>query len=205
MTLHKMEFKSDDLRDLYEKLRKDIEKTAEFHGDSPPGIPIGVYMADYAMELLGSCEKLKAIVETTRCLPDTVQIMTHCAFGSPRFKQIDYSKYAFTLYDRVTSKGVRVYLDAKKLDRKKYPVLSAWFLRDKSPMGKDDKEKASEEFITTAGREILSYRKVKIKLPPKDRLYPTKLCRICGESFISEDLSETCKARSGEGYYDAIL
>lgn len=200
-----MKFKSDELRDLYEKLRKDIEKTAEFHGDSPPGIPTGVYMVDYAMELFGRCEKLKAVVETTRCLPDTVQIMTHYAFGSPCFKLIDYGKYAFTLYDRGTSKGVRVYLDAKKLDREKYPVLSAWFLRDKSPMGKEDKEKSSEEFITKAGREILSYRKVKIKLPPKDMLYPLKLCKICGESFISEDVSETCKACSGERYYDTVL
>lgn len=53
-----MKFKSDELRNLYEKLRKDIEKTAEFHGDSPPEIPLGVYMVDYAMGL-GKLRKTK--------------------------------------------------------------------------------------------------------------------------------------------------
>ncbi len=198
-----MEFKSKDLKGLNEKLKKDIEKAAEFHRDCPPGIPIGVYMTDYAMELLGSYEKLKAVTETSRCLVDAVQVMTPCSFGSPYFKLMDYGKYALTLYDRETGKGVRVYVDAKKLDREKYPMLSAWFLRDKSPMGKPDKAKTTEEFITKAGRDILSYQRVKINLPPKDELYPPKLCKICGESFISEG-KDTCKACAGEGYYDII-
>ena len=199
-----MEFKSNELRELYERLEKDVEKAAEFHGDKPPGIPIGVYMVDYALELLGKYRKLKAVVETPRCLVDTVQVMTHCVFGSPYFKLIDYGKYALTLYDRDKGRGVRVYVDVKKLDREKYPMLSSWFLRDKSPMGKEDKAKATGEFITSAGRDILSYRKVKIKLPPKDPLYPSRLCKICGDSFISEDTSEICDACSGNGYYEII-
>ena len=201
-----MEFNTTELEKLNKKLENSIEKAAEFHGDCPPGIPIGVYMVDYALELLEGYGKLKCVVETPRCLADAVQVMTHCAFGNPYFKLMNYGKYALTLYDRESGEGARVYLDAKKLDREKYPMLSAWFLRDKSPMGKPDKAKTTEEFITTAGRDILSYRRVKINLPPKDKLYPSKLCRICGESFILDAPgdSDTCKACLGEGYYEVI-
>ncbi|ODS35938.1 MAG: hypothetical protein A7316_10540 [Candidatus Altiarchaeales archaeon WOR_SM1_86-2] len=188
------------MEELNEKLKKDVEKAADFHGDCPPGIPIGVYMVDYALELLGDYKKLKCVAETPRCLTNAVQVMTSCTLGNPYFKLIDYGKYAFTLYDRETGEGVRVYLDVKKLDRENYPLVSAWFLRDKSPMSKLDKKKVTQEFLTKAGRDILSYQKVKVNLPPKDKLYHSKLCKVCGESFISKD-DEVCAACDGRGYY----
>ena len=195
-----MEFKSKELKELNKRLKEDIEKAAEFHGDCPPGIPIGVYMVDYALELLGDYKKLKCVVETPRCLADAVQVMTPCVLGNPYFKLINYGKYALTLYNRERGEGVRVYLDVKKLDREKYPMLSAWFLRDKSPMCKYKKSETTMEFLTKAGRDILSYQRVKVTLPPKDKIYPVKFCRVCGESFVSEgeDVCETC---TGESYY----
>ncbi|ODS34910.1 hypothetical protein BEH94_11545 [Candidatus Altiarchaeales archaeon WOR_SM1_SCG] len=195
-----MKFISKELKSLNEKLKDSIEKAAEFHGDCPPGIPIGVYMVDYGLTLLGNYNKLKCVVETPRCIADAVQVMTPCKLGNPYFKLINYGKYALTLYDRESGKGVRVYLDAKKLKREKYPMLAAWFLRDKSPMGKPDKAKTTEEFITSAGRGILSYQRVKISLPQKDKLYPSKLCEICGESFISKG-GDACAACEGGAYY----
>ena len=75
---------------------------------------------------------------------------------------------------------------------------------DKSAIHWAYSKKVTREFLTKAGRDILSYQRVKINLPPKDKLYPSKLCRICGESFISKDGSDSCKACAGEGYYDLI-
>ena len=195
-----MEFKSNELKKLNKRLKEDIEKAAELHGDCPPGIPIGVYMVDYALKLLADYNKLKCVVETPRCLADALQVMTPCKLGNPYFKLINYGKYALTLYDRETGEGVRVYVDAGKLDREEYPMLAAWFLRDKSPMGKPDKAKTTQEFITKAGRDILSYQKVNITLPPKDKLYPVKFCKLCGESFISEG-GDVCEVCAGGGYY----
>ena len=143
-----MEFKSNELRELYEKLKKDIEKAAEFHGGCPPGIPIGVYMVDYALELLGDYKKLKCVAETPRCLTNSVQVMTSCTLGNPYFKVVDYGKYAFTLYDRESGEGVRIYVDTKKFDRDKYPLLCSWFLRDKSPMSKLDKKKGTYPILS---------------------------------------------------------
>jgi len=91
-----------------------LEKIKRFHGLVAPGLVIGGFMVDYALELLGSNSEADAIVETMHCLPDAIQIFTPCTYGNGWMKVLDWDKFAFSLYNKRNLKGFRVWLYIKK-------------------------------------------------------------------------------------------
>jgi formylmethanofuran dehydrogenase subunit E len=170
---------------------------AKFHGQLSPGLAIGIFMVDLAEDILGSHGLVDAVVETKLCLPDAVQIMTPCSYGNGWLKVKDWGKFALTLYDKEKRDGVRVYLDVEKV--KNYPKIYQWYMRGKGEV--ETHEVVSE--VMEAERAILSWEKVGVKLPPKEK-GPVSICISCGEAHPASN-GELCQRCSGkDDYYQVI-
>ncbi len=179
---------------LYEKLKPAIDKILAFHIKNAPGVIMGVYMVDYAYELMDSLYPdrdsytLNALSETRVCLIDSIQVMTGCTVGNKylRLDALDIGRYALILYNRDTGSGYRVYMDINKIDKDKYPQLYAFFNKSRDYKSASRK-KLSEETISEfyrAERSVLSYQKVKVNLSAKDDIVAAAICVSCGESFL---------------------
>ena len=180
---------------LFDRLQPLVSKTLSFHVKNAPGVVIGVYMVDYALELLSGLYPgrdsytLNAICETRVCLADPIQVLTGCTFGNKylRLNAVDYGRYALILYNRDTAVGYRVYVDIQKIDGGKYPQLFAFFNKSrdyKSASRSALGEETIREFYC-AQRSIFSYSKVKINISAKDAVEPAAICSTCGESFLT--------------------
>lgn len=192
-----------------------VRRVADFHGcfAKAPGVLIGCYMVEYAMELIGEPKgKLHAVAETRVCLTDCIQVMTGCTLGNKYLRlRDDLGRYAFSLYDRDTGDGVRVYLDLSRIDPDQTPELHAFHTRSRDPKVLTDMayRKASglkvvEEF-KKVGRKALGFEWVHIDLPRKLPLYPSVPCQKCGEPFLRRPQEpEECGVCRGDPYY-AVL
>jgi formylmethanofuran dehydrogenase subunit E len=97
---------------------EDFLNTLErFHGWKAPSVVIGALIVDLAQEHIDPDVEADAIVETSHCLPDAVQLFTPCTYGNGWMKVVDWDKFALTLYDKKTLEGVRVWLDIEKSRR----------------------------------------------------------------------------------------
>lgn len=169
----------------------------EFHGWKAPGIVLGGFMVDWARELIGQGEEPEAIVETSQCLPDAIQILTPCTIGNGMMKILDWGKFALSLYDVKKSAGYRVWLDTDKA--KSFPNLYNWYMRlipkDELPL------EVVVETILDAGRTVLSSGAVHvIHLKEHTKKAKTAVCPGCREAYPSDQGSE-CLACQGKAYY----
>jgi formylmethanofuran dehydrogenase subunit E len=187
-------------------LQTQFTRCITFHTVAAPGLFIGVFMVDYALELLQAQprERLYAIAETYKCVPDPVQVMAGCTFGNHRLQVIPVGKFALTLNrpaDGPVVEGVRVFVDARKLVR--YKVLNAWYTH--SP-GFDSATMIYPliDEILKAGRDILSWQRVRVKVPPKQS-WKSVPCSACGEMVPDSMLEgERCRGCGSGSYYEII-
>lgn len=192
-----------------------IRQVADFHGcfAKAPGVIIGCYMVEYAMELIGDPEgKLHAVAETRVCLTDCIQVMTGCTLGNKYLRlRDDLGRYAFSLYDRDTGKGVRVYLDVESMDPEETPELYKFHTRTRDPKVLTDMAyrkksglKVVDEF-RKVGRKVLGFEWVEVDLPRKLPLYPSIVCEDCREPFLRRPGEPNrCGVCRGETYYQVL-
>jgi formylmethanofuran dehydrogenase subunit E len=192
-----------DCRGISPKLKKYFQDCIAFHTYPAPGLLIGVFMTDYAIELLGAApgEKLYAVSETNKCLPDPLQIILHCTTGNHRLRVIPTGRFAVTVNRpsvEPLTKGVRVFLDPNRVN--KYPILKAWFTNDPSFNQKSQGGNLVDE-ILKAGREILSFEKIQVKVTPKQK-WRSAQCEVCGE-MVPEDLliQGVCRGCGSMAYF----
>jgi formylmethanofuran dehydrogenase subunit E len=179
----------------YEEFYQTIER---FHGWKAPGVVIGGFMVDLAQEHIGPGVEADAIVETTHCLPDAVQIFTPCTYGNGWMKVIDWDKFALTLYDKKTLEGARVWLDIEKIRR--FPDIYHWYMRlvPKTELPLDVLLTSIEE----AGRRMLSCAPVRvIQYQGKLKKGRIEVCSQCGEAYPARQ-GERCLSCQGKGYYE---
>lgn len=171
---------------------------ANFHGYAAPGLLIGGYMVSKAKSHLPQGTLFEAVVETAKCLPDAVQLLSVCSTGNQRLKIHNLGRYAVSLFDKYTGEGARVSLDLNKM--KKWPELYDWFMK-KKPKKEQNTEKLEEE-IRQAGDSICKVEKIKIKKRFLGAKHMTKIaaCPICGEAYPVEDGS-ICRGCQGEAPY----
>ena len=189
-----------------------VERVYAFHGRRAPGIVIGVAMVHKAVELLGSVKKQIAFVESRACLPDVIQYLCGCTIGNGDLRMVDQmGKYAFSLFDRDTGKGVRVFVDINKISSEKTPELHKFFMRRRDPAVRTDKEarKASGELVVkeflTVFDEIIGSEKVSGLDLSKPDLFGANICSTCKESFTTPSRdSKLCPHCSGEMTYYKI-
>jgi len=173
------------------------EEIRKFHGWVAPGVLLGGFMVDYALELVGKAVETDAIVETRFCLPDAVQLLTPCTCGNGWMKILDWDKFALSLYDKKTREGFRVRLDVDKTAA--FPHLYNWFM--KLVEKKDLPLEVLNQTILEAGREALSADSVLITNHySKIKKGETGVCPSCGEAYTLRQ-GRLCVCCQGEGYY----
>ena len=187
-------------------LMQQILQLSEFHTYPAPGVLIGAFMVDLALEQLGVTpeRKLYGVCETPKCLPDALQVMAHCTTGNNRLKVVPIGKFAITLNapsEDETAEAVRVYVDLTKL--KKYPTIDIWYANSPAYDKHTMKDLLQDE-IFRAGRNILSSERVRVPVTKKKK-WKSVTCPTCGESvpdYLIE--GDRCGACGSMKYYEKI-
>ena len=169
-----------------------------FHGWKAPGLVLGLFMVDWAQEVVGTDRESDAIVETSHCLPDAVQLLTPCTVGNGWLRIIDLGRFALSLFEKYTGNGVRVYVDSRKLGD--WPELKAFFFKLK-PKKEQDFEALMAE-VRLAQASIFGLQEVmvdldSVKIHHRDAF---AVCPLCGEGYPEDD-GEVCLGCQGEAPY----
>jgi formylmethanofuran dehydrogenase subunit E len=169
-----------------------------FHGHPAPGLLIGGFMVDMAMRNRPAGEFFDVLCETSVCLPDAIQLLTQCICGNGWLKVVDIGRFALTVFEKYSGRGVRVHLDASRLDD--YPEIKAWFFRLKRKEEQNQEKLISE--ILDAGARILGTSSVQVdgKHIGKTKGGPTAFCPKCGEAYPVKT-GTACLVCQGEVLY----
>lgn len=175
-----------------------LNVAAAFHGNPAPGLIIGGYMVDAARDGLPEGTLFDAVVETKKCLPDAVQILTPPSYGNGWMRVINLGRYALSLYDKFTGKGYRAWLDPKHL--RHWPEIQAWFLKTK-PKKEQDRARLFAE-IKSAARDICLVAPITIRpsFLAKPHMGAIGICPACGEGYPKAD-GAICRGCAGEAPY----
>lgn len=178
-----------------------VEMVKEFHGYDAPGVIIGGFMVDLAYRSLTEEGLFDVLCETPKCLPDAVQLLTPCTIGNGWLTIINVGRFALTLYDKHTGKGVRVFIDTPRLEM--WPEIKAWFLK-LTPKGEQDEERLLKE-IREAEDTIMSVRQVKVakRILEKSRRGGFAVCPHCGEAYPSAD-GPICLGCADDNLFDSV-
>jgi formylmethanofuran dehydrogenase subunit E len=174
------------------------DMVTEFHGYAAPGVLIGGFLVDLAYRSLPEEGLFDVLCETPKCLPDAVQLLTPCTIGNGWLTIVNVGRFALTLYDKHTGVGVRVFVDAARLEN--WPEIKAWFFKLK-PKGEQDEKRLQEE-IGEAGDAILGVTKVKVAkhLMDKPHRGGFGLCPRCGEAYPTAD-GPVCLGCAGDSMF----
>ncbi len=177
-----------------------VDRVRSFHGFEAIGVIIGGFMVDLAYSRLPEGVPFDAVCETSKCLPDAVQLLTPCTLGNGWVKVINVGRFALTLYDKQTGVGIRVFVDPKKIGD--WPELNAWFLKLKNK-----KEQALDRLLDEArraGAGMCGIQHVTVAdwVRVKRRRGQFAICPVCKEAFPLAD-GTICLACKGEGLYEA--
>ena len=88
-----------------------LKLTESFHGYPAPGVLIGAKMVDIAMNRMPTGVLFDAVCESSKCLPDAVQLLTPCTLGNGWLRVVPLGRYALTLFDKRSGQGIRVYVN----------------------------------------------------------------------------------------------
>lgn len=175
-----------------------LDMVKNFHGHLAPGMLIGGFMVDAAVNNLPEGEFFDAVCETRACLPDAIQLLTPCTIGNGWLKILNMGLFALTMFEKFDGEGIRVYVDPPKLDA--WPEVKSWFFKLK-PKKEQDFDLLLEQ-IYDAGAGFCSLAKVRMKpsyLEHKRRK-GFDICRQCGEAYPWEDGS-LCLSCQGQTPY----
>lgn len=169
-----------------------------FHGSVAPGLVIGGFMVDFAMSRLPEGILFDSICETTTCLPDAIQLLTPCTFGNGWLKVLNFGRFALSLYEKYEGKGVRVFVDAEKLES--WPEIKSWLFKLK-PKAEQDKDLLISQ-IEQAGASICSVQPIAVQAQFLKRKSRGRIatCILCHEPYPARD-GAICRACQGETPY----
>jgi formylmethanofuran dehydrogenase subunit E len=172
-----------------------LEMVTKFHGYVAPGLVIGGFMVDMAYGHLPEGELFDALCETRACLPDAIQLLTPCTVGNGWLKIVDIGRYALALYEKRSGTGIRVYVDAPKLEP--FPELKTWFFKLK-PKKEQNTDLLLEE-IRQAGSSICSFEPVRVDPEFMGVVHREgfSVCPSCGEGYPTED-GPLCRGCGGQ-------
>lgn len=176
-----------------------IHLVKSFHGSVAPGIIIGGFMVQYARSRMPENALCDVVCETPSCLPDAVQLLTPCTIGNGWLKVVDFGRYAVSFYDKYTGDGIRVFIDASRLDD--WPEIKNWFLKLK-PKREQDLQALLDQ-IKDAGYQIMGAQKITMRpeyLEKRSKGKRIVLCPLCGEAYPERD-GELCKGCRSETPY----
>lgn len=157
-----------------------LDRCVQYHGHFCTGQSLGVRIAKKGLELASPEDQkdLIVFVENDRCIADAVLMATGTRLGRRSLKYVDYGRMAATFINLKTDVAWRVGL---------------------KPRDHAEGEDAKELVLAMPDDELLTWKKVRVKLKPEE--LPGKPLRIvrctaCGEKvFDGKDLA----TNSGEG------
>jgi formylmethanofuran dehydrogenase subunit E len=189
------------------RVQEYLNQCIAFHTFPAPGLLIGAFMVDFALELLGAWpgEKLFAVCETPKCAPDALQVIAHCTYGNNRLRIVDVGRFAITVNrasDAATTEGVRVYVDTQKLAQ--FSTIYSWFTNGPEFNKKTMNNQLFDE-IFSAGWRILSCERVRVNVEGKKK-WASVTCPKCGEMVpdYSVDQDGRCISCGSKSYYQKI-
>jgi formylmethanofuran dehydrogenase subunit E len=180
------------------RIRQFVDDSVRFHGFPAPSVILGAYMIDLAFEKLGarSGERFFTVTETVKGLPDSIGVLTGCTPGSNKLLLFNTGRLSLAVGRNDGSdlvKCVRVFVVHEKTAG--FPALRAWYFNDKALEVKNDLPQLLDD-ILRAGRSILSWERVDVRIPPKDDGWKPAICPACGEMLpdylIGEGLCKAC-------------
>ncbi len=174
------------------------ELARSFNGYPAPGLLIGGFMVEAVKDKIPQGSLFEALVETTKCLPDAVQLLTLCSTGNGWMRVTNLGRYAVSLYDKYTHDGWRAAIDLKKLE--KFPEIEAWFLKLKSKQEQDTEKLFNE--IEEAGDQYLTVTPVHIRPQYQKKKTSSAIitCPLCREAYPKND-GAICRCCQGENPY----
>ena len=156
-----------------------------FHGRLDPGLIAGGFMVDLALKSLPQGESFGAVCETPSCLPDAVQLLTTCTAGNGRLRVLELGRFASTLYERGSGRGVRVFLDPARLGP--WPAIADWFQKHRRLQEKDVPALIREMRQAAHQPVGIGFVRVDPERLKRPRIGPVALCPGCGEAYPAED------------------
>jgi len=177
-----------------------LKLTESFHGYSAPGVMIGAKMVDIAMRRMPAGTLFDSVCESSKCLPDAVQLLTPCTWGNGWLRVVPLGRYALTLFDKRSGRGIRIYLNPERLEP--YAETRHWFFGTK-PKRKDQSDLLLQE-IRRAHDEIYGIQDVRVKaaLLEKTPSDSRGVCPECGEAYPAGDGPLCRGCRSEMVYYE---
>jgi len=178
------------------------EMARRFHGFEAPGLMLGGYMVEYAKSFMPRDVLYDAVVETNKCLPDAVQLLTVLSIGNNWMKVLNLGRYALTLYNKQTGEGRRVFVDPDKL--RAWPQIEAWMLKT-LPKCDQDTEALLQE-IETAGHRVCSCRAVQVhsRYLARDPEREIRQCPVCREYYPAHH-GPVCRGCLGDEPYTSSV
>ncbi|WP_051327959.1 FmdE family protein [Desulfatirhabdium butyrativorans] len=175
-----------------------VSVVQSFHGYAAPGVLMGGFMVQMAMERMPEGVLYDAVSETTNCLPDAIQLLTPCTIGNGWMRVLNLGRYALCLYDKTNGNGVRVYVDSRKTVH--YPAVHTWFLKLKPKREQDTDLLLSQ--IREAGFGIYGIEPVTLREHLLQRRHKgaIAICSICGEAYPA-DHGRICRVCQGQNPY----
>ena len=144
----------------------DWERCKAFHGHECGGLTIGYKAALYAEELLdikfSEDEQLVCIAENDACGLDAILVLLGCTVGKGNLLFHITGKQAFSFYNRLNGKSVRLVLRPK-------------------PEGMT-KEQSFEYFQSLEPAKMFDVKQATIPLPERAQLFDSYICECCGET-----------------------
>lgn len=188
------------MRTLADYLRK-----ADKEGQPRSGIILGIRMVLRAMKELQIDDpaevhrQLVAFVETDRCLPDAVELVTGCRLGNRTLKFRDLGKMAVTFLDLRNDHAVR--LAARETANQR--ALEVF-------RGLEKEEALTRAYREWPEEELFSWQPVAVELPAEERpgyRAPRVVCAECGEGIsfnreVARAGRPLCRSCAGERYYE---
>ena len=146
--------------------RKLWEKCVAFHGHECGGLTIGYKAALYAAELLelsfSEDEKVVCISENDACGVDAIQVILGCSVGKGNLLFHIRGKQAFSFYNRLSGKSVRLVLKPRPQNM--------------------TREESFAYYQKMAYKDMFDVKEATISLPEQARLFESYTCECCGES-----------------------
>ena len=146
--------------------RKLWEKCVACHGHECGGLTIGYKAALYAAELLelsfSEDEKVVCISENDACGVDAIQVILGCSVGKGNLLFHIRGKQAFSFYNRLSGKSVRLVLKPRPQNM--------------------TREESFAYYQKMDYKDMFDVKEATISLPEQARLFESYTCECCGES-----------------------
>jgi len=186
------------------KTLADYLRETDKEGRPRSGIILGIRIVLRAMKELGIDDpaevhrELIAFVETDRCLPDAVELVTGCRLGNRTLKFRDLGKMAATFLDLRTDRAIRL-AASEAASRRALATFT----------GIEKEEALTRAYREWPDKELFSWQPVKVDLGTEERpgyRAPRVVCAKCGEGIsfnreVVRDGRPLCRSCAGERYY----